>query len=242
MSPIRPHVHNGLTIGSGVSTTRVKCIAQTFSFLQLFCARTDKGIQNISTVFSPNDVDRRSFLGDPGPYQNNISARSQTSPKNHFGEPFHTKHIIERALRKSHCNGATKLKLYSYNTQKQVLGRMSKVFRYGVSGWRRTPNVNLGPPYYLGNYYSQKVEIKNTIRYDQVLVQRILFPQKFDIFIRVEMTHLKQQKILCQDRKITNTTLQYAALEISVYRISNISSEFFVMGSHTIPIFAHQTV
>jgi len=29
------------------------------------------------------------------------------------------------------------------------------------------------------------------------------------------MTHLKRQKLLSQDRNITNTTLQYAALDIS---------------------------
>ena len=29
------------------------------------------------------------------------------------------------------------------------------------------------------------------------------------------MTHLKRQKLLCSDRNITNTTLQYAALDIS---------------------------
>jgi len=29
------------------------------------------------------------------------------------------------------------------------------------------------------------------------------------------MAHLKRQKLLCLDRNITNTTLQYAALDIS---------------------------
>jgi len=36
-------------------------------------------------------------------------------PQNPFLGPFNAKPIIERALRKSHVNGATKLKLYSYN-------------------------------------------------------------------------------------------------------------------------------
>ena len=38
------------------------------------------------------------------------------TPKPHFGGPFkfNTKPIIHGALRKSHVNGATKLKLYSY--------------------------------------------------------------------------------------------------------------------------------
>ena len=34
--------------------------------------------------------------------------------KPHFGGPFSANPIIERALRKSHVNGATKLKRYSY--------------------------------------------------------------------------------------------------------------------------------
>jgi len=34
--------------------------------------------------------------------------------KNNFGGPFNAKPIMERALRKSHVNGATMLKLYSY--------------------------------------------------------------------------------------------------------------------------------
>jgi len=34
--------------------------------------------------------------------------------KPHFGGPFNVKPIIRGALRKSHVNGATKLKLYSY--------------------------------------------------------------------------------------------------------------------------------
>jgi len=36
------------------------------------------------------------------------------TPKLHFGGPFNAKPIIQKALRKSHVNGATKLKLYSY--------------------------------------------------------------------------------------------------------------------------------
>jgi len=47
------------------------------------------------------------------------------TPKPHFGKPFSAKPIIERALRKSHVNGATKLKLYRY---RQVLGVCHNVF------------------------------------------------------------------------------------------------------------------
>ena len=35
-------------------------------------------------------------------------------PKPYFGGPFNAKPIIQIALRKSHVNGATKMKLYSY--------------------------------------------------------------------------------------------------------------------------------
>ena len=34
--------------------------------------------------------------------------------KPHFGGPFNAKPIIQRALRQSHVNGATTLKLYGY--------------------------------------------------------------------------------------------------------------------------------
>jgi len=36
------------------------------------------------------------------------------SPKPHFGGPFNAKPIVQIALRKSHVNGAPKVKLYSY--------------------------------------------------------------------------------------------------------------------------------
>ena len=38
----------------------------------------------------------------------------KTTPKPYFAGPFNAKPIIQRALSKSHVNGATKLKLYSY--------------------------------------------------------------------------------------------------------------------------------
>jgi len=40
--------------------------------------------------------------------------RGSKTPKNPFLGPFNAKPIIERTLRKSHVNGATMLKLYSY--------------------------------------------------------------------------------------------------------------------------------
>jgi len=38
----------------------------------------------------------------------------QITAKPHFGGPFNAKPIIQIAIRKSHVNGATKVKLYSY--------------------------------------------------------------------------------------------------------------------------------
>jgi len=43
-----------------------------------------------------------------------LRAYLQNHPKTHFGGPFSANPIIERALRKSHVNGATKLKRHSY--------------------------------------------------------------------------------------------------------------------------------
>jgi len=40
------------------------------------------------------------------------------TPKPHFRGPFNAKLIIQKALCKSHINGATNLKLYSYHRQR----------------------------------------------------------------------------------------------------------------------------
>jgi len=59
-------------------------------------------------------------------------------PKPHFGVPFNAKPIIQRAVRKSHINGATKLKLYSYIGIGKYLG-MSQFFPLGGVRGRRAP-------------------------------------------------------------------------------------------------------
>ena len=69
----------------------------------------------------------------------------QNHPETPFGGPFNAKPIIERALRKSQANSATKLKLYSYIAIGKSLGCV-KIFPLGASGGRRDPNVNLGSP------------------------------------------------------------------------------------------------
>ena len=54
----------------------------------------------------------------------------QITTKPYFGGPFNAKPIIQRAIRQSHVNGATKVKPYSYMYMyRQVLGAVSKFFR-----------------------------------------------------------------------------------------------------------------
>ena len=53
------------------------------------------------------------------------------APKSlHFGGPFNAKPVIQIALRKSHVNGATKVKLYSYVGIGKYLGCV-KIFPLG---------------------------------------------------------------------------------------------------------------
>jgi len=65
---------------------------------------------------------------------------SKITPKPHFGRPFNAKPTIRRDLRKSHINGATKLKLYSYIGIGKYLGewgvskKISAKGRPGVGG------------------------------------------------------------------------------------------------------------
>jgi len=43
-----------------------------------------------------------------------IAPTPKITSKPHFGGPFNAKPIIQRALRQSHVNGATTLKLFGY--------------------------------------------------------------------------------------------------------------------------------
>jgi len=74
-------------------------------------------------------------------------------PKLHFGGPFNAKPITERALRKSHINGATKLKLYSYIGIGKYLGACQNFFA-GLL------NVNLGPPIISETTRARKLNLK----------------------------------------------------------------------------------
>ena len=73
------------------------------------------------------------------------------STKTSFWGPF-AKPIIDRALRKWHVDGATKLKLYSYIGIGKYLGVCQYFSAEGRTGGAGPPYVNLGPAKYLGNY------------------------------------------------------------------------------------------
>jgi len=123
-------------------------------------------------IHGASDLDQRCLKTrnseDECTFPPNIFAPTpKITSKPHFWGPFNAKPIIQRALRKSHVNGSAKLKLYSY---RQVLGGMGcqNFFARSRSGGAGPLNANLGPQYYLGNYWSQKDEIKNAIRCGKV--------------------------------------------------------------------------
>jgi len=74
---------------------------------------------------------------------NSFAPTSKITPKL-FGGPFGAKPIIERALCKSHINGATKVKLYSYIGIGKYLGVCQTFFARVCLGGAGSPNVNLG--------------------------------------------------------------------------------------------------
>ena len=82
-----------------------------------------------------------------------------------------------RALRQSHVNGATTLKLYSYIGIGKYLGLCQFFSARGRLGGAGPLNVNLGPPYYLGKYWSYKVEIKTRLRV-------VKYPLRVQFFFR----------------------------------------------------------
>ena len=77
-----------------------------------------------------------------------FSPLSQKSPQNPISVDLNAKPIIHGTLRKSHVNGATNLKLYSYISIGKYLGNgvcqnFSARRRPGGAG---PLNANLGPP------------------------------------------------------------------------------------------------
>ena len=83
------------------------------------------------------DVWKRCTSEDGCSFPPNIFAPTpKITPKPHFGGSFNAKPIIlvQRALRKSHVNGATKLKLYSYIGIGKYLGCVKLFPLGGVQG------------------------------------------------------------------------------------------------------------
>jgi len=69
----------------------------------------------------------------------------QNHPKTPSWGPFNAKPIIQIALRKSHVNEATKVKLYSYIGIGKYLEVCQNFLPLGASGGCGPLNVNLGP-------------------------------------------------------------------------------------------------
>jgi len=72
----------------------------------------------------------------------------KSPPKPHFWGPFNAKPIIHGALRKSHVDGATKLKLYSYIGIGKYLGEWS-VSNFSARGvrWAQGPFMQIWDPH-----------------------------------------------------------------------------------------------
>ena len=90
----------------------------------------------------------------------------QNHPKTPFWETFQCEPIIQRALRKSHVNGATKVKLYSYigiSKYLEVLGCVKIFPLRGVWGGAGPLNVNLGPHIILETTGARKFKLKTQL-------------------------------------------------------------------------------
>ena len=73
----------------------------------------------IMLLHGASDLDQRCLKThnseDECTFPPNIFAPTpKITPKTPLGRPFNAKHIMQRALRQSHVNGATTLKLYGY--------------------------------------------------------------------------------------------------------------------------------
>ena len=81
-------------------------------------------------LHSTSDLDQRSRNSKDGcTFPPNIFAPTpKINPKPHFGGSFNAKPTIHRALRKSHVNEATKMKIYSYMGIGKYMG-VSTFFR-----------------------------------------------------------------------------------------------------------------
>ena len=92
-------------------------------------------------------------------------------PKPHFGEPFNAKPIIERVLRKSYVNKATKLKFYIYIGIGKYLSVCRNFFRQGRlggEGVRSAPQCKWDPHNISETTRARKLNLKIGLPFDMV--------------------------------------------------------------------------
>jgi len=101
----------------------------------------------------------------------------RTYPQTPIWGPFNAKPIIQRALRQSHVNRATTLKLYGYIGIGKYFWSLgvSNIFRYGASGGTGPLNVNLRPPIISETTGARKLKLKTRLH----VVKYSLRVQKF---------------------------------------------------------------
>ena len=87
----------------------------------------------------------------------------QNPPKTPFWGPYNAKPTIERAIRKSRVNGATKLKLYSSVGIGKYLGLCPNFSARGRPGGAGPPNVNLRPAIILKTTRARKLKLKTQL-------------------------------------------------------------------------------
>ena len=98
------------------------------------------------------------------------------SPKPHFSGPFNAKPIIQIAVRKSHVNGTTKVKLYSYiGGIGKYLGCVSNFFAWGRPGGAWPLKVNLGPPVISETTGARKFKLKTKLHMVKYSGYKIVF-------------------------------------------------------------------
>jgi len=93
------------------------------------------------------------------PYHQNYP---QNHPKTPFWGTFQCKTYHRDNFSKSHVNGSTKLKLYSYTGIGNYLGCV-KIFRKGCPEGAGPLNVNLGPPSISEAIRARKLKLKTQL-------------------------------------------------------------------------------
>ena len=73
---------------------------------------------------------------------------------------FFLKHTVDRALRKWHVNGATKVKLYTYIGISKYSSVCQNFSARGRPGGAEPPNVHLGPSNISETTTSRKLKLK----------------------------------------------------------------------------------